>query len=467
MLLKSTILNAAVSVTPFVTNGNRQIVPGGNTLLYELCRLAAPATPIDLSAVPEEQKTAAFADAYAGMKLETFEAVQDSIEADLVPLCQAHISFAKNVVNPIVNDMLEKAVKFTEQYKPKDPIAEFEIKTVSFPEVINDGAFKDSISGYKGKDLSIVPEASVQLAEYNPETVLNMFSTGAGDIDELVKKWLVTNTPEFYADVWEKFFGPRSHISNFVELNRFNVFERTNYYLAINLIANHISHDVQDTAISLDKYRRLVEQYIACSAANLNETIKVQKFHNENILVVEKNKFTKKIVVSQVAYKAFLAGGGKPELLLGAIISDDNLGTATSMLTNSDKLLRLWNSYVLMVQSGERNRYISALKTFLFSHFTLGLSTVDPLEDALNKELAIKKAEAFIEELDDNFIDDVANTVLKLVAKCRFYYTSAYDILNDINNAYKINPNIDVREAALVAAINYVADYFVAQLAVK
>jgi hypothetical protein len=53
---------------------------------------------------------------------------------------------------------------------------------------------------------------------------------------------------------------------------------------------------------------------------------------------------------------------------------------------------------------------------------------------------------------------------LHIICQCRFYYTEAEFILSEIEEIGKQNPGIDVREAALIATINYLVDYLCDQI---
>lgn len=55
---------------------------------------------------------------------------------------------------------------------------------------------------------------------------------------------------------------------------------------------------------------------------------------------------------------------------------------------------------------------------------------------------------------------------LELVAGIRFDYTPAKMILTDIDQTLKSSPDVDVREAALVAAANYLALYLAGQISI-
>jgi hypothetical protein len=76
----------------------------------------------------------------------------------------------------------------------------------------------------------------------------------------------------------------------------------------------------------------------------------------------------------------------------------------------------------------------------------------------------MKIASEYIGCLKLHDLDLVAELALNLMARARFYFTAGYQILSGIEQATKLNPNLDPREAALVSAVNYVTDYLADQI---
>jgi hypothetical protein len=78
-------------------------------------------------------------------------------------------------------------------------------------------------------------------------------------------------------------------------------------------------------------------------------------------------------------------------------------------------------------------------------------------------------------KLTDEFVDSVKESDLlniwslstKSVCDCMFFYTSAHDILEGIDEAFKVNPGITIREALLLSTIEYVTNYVCNQITVS
>lgn len=104
--------------------------------------------------------------------------------------------------------------------------------------------------------------------------------------------------------------------------------------------------------------------------------------------------------------------------------------------------------------------------------FTEALGKIAPFEEAFRKarptfaEQAVSSAESFLTQIGIDALDNVENTALHLTAGIRFDYTPAKGILKDIDDVTKSTPGVNVREAALVAACNYLALYLANQMAI-
>jgi len=157
---------------------------------------------------------------------------------------------------------------------------------------------------------------------------------------------------------------------------------------------------------------------------------------------------------------------------LGLMVSGEKVFSKDLINQKKDAYIRQWNSYYTFAKTEESNKFFFKYKEFLISAFIMSMKEMTEFESDYrvknsNSDFIIRKlAEDEINSFKVSDIEDSYDVALRLIAKCRFYYTSAYPILSDIQEAGKSNPNVDVREAALLAAINYVADYLTAQISI-
>ena len=475
MLERSTQLTA---IAACVNLGNKglTVVPGPNTLIYELTRLSVPAITPNLAHIDNlDERQNVFVDSFTRDYEDIHSTTQDDIVRQLAPMVSGHISFAKNVVNPIIIQQTEECIKFANDYRPVDPAANFNIVAKDFPEILNDESFLDCIKSHKGRNPSLAAETVIKLKLADQVNHQAMLTTGASSLDKLIKDWYVSLPEGFIENVWGNFFGPSASLSAFLNIERIDFFQQADVSLALYLFALHYSNEIpEDTGMTLSYYKSIIDQYLQFAGANLCVAIdRFKNFSNSKTFVIRKDKNTQTIVLAGAPYREWLAAGGKIEHILGLLVSEHQVYSAKSISDISNKLEAAWNSYYLFIKAGDRQRYNDSFKNFLKLSFAAGLRDLTEAEKEAATtntnlvDIANRKAEDFIDHLPDDFISNIGNVVIELIAKCRFYYSAAFDILNDINLASKINPNIEPREAALLAVCNYISDYFAAQLAVK
>jgi hypothetical protein len=135
-----------------------------------------------------------------------------------------------------------------------------------------------------------------------------------------------------------------------------------------------------------------------------------------------------------------------------------------------NELKQRWHTYVLFHNAAENNRSFDMFKDILRVQFEAGLGGIMEGEKSfIDKtphyfDIIRSKFENELKALKADSMQCLDTAALKLICRSRFYYTQAEAILMDIQQAAAVNPEIDVREAALLATINYVTDYVADQL---
>ena len=154
------------------------------------------------------------------------------------------------------------------------------------------------------------------------------------------------------------------------------------------------------------------------------------------------------------------------------IVSNTPLYSCALIDKESARFLSAWNVYEQYSNTASKNNNFNKFKQALRICFANGFSILTDVEKDLKEEkpdMFSKINEYFTEELDKlrtGDMLDIHGECLKLVCRSRFYYTDAEKILQGINDAVKLNPNINVRDAAAMATCEYVFDYISDQMRV-
>jgi hypothetical protein len=484
--------NSFLTAAPFsavLANNGFTLVAKPGTVLGELVRMSVP---VQDSTLTEEVKAATVFDETAAMNSEAIFVEYDSKGSDNMPsqhtlemgafitdigkAVTPHISYAKNVVRPMVLEFAEKVTEYMENKRPREASQDYNIVTLKTPSILTDESFLDSLTNYKDKSI-LTPDSNLSFGTKSKEELLAMVMLGHARTDKMITEWVTNKPDDFLETVWNVFFTKESvqrslnGVHGYEDVAKLNAFERADYALAIFLLANKATNDIQESSLSLTAYKTLCLQYVEYAATTLVGCLKNIVTHaRTNTLVISNDTMFKTVKVNGDLYSDWLAKGGSPEIILGLSIADTGDKSISAIDAKAADYLRQWNSYCSFYRTRENNNRFEYLKTFLHSEFLQSLINKDDLEKdymlknpSYNERVEILLNET-LNSLTNKDFDDVYSLALTFVGKVRFYYNASYQFLTDMNQAGKDNPNIDAREAATIAAINYIADYAADQI---
>lgn len=480
-MLKNNTYLAALPFADNLASKGKTLVAKPNTPMSELVRLSS--SGIVEFKVDDNDSLRNYGQILEAATYSTVDNVSqyglelDGFINDISKLVTSHISFAKNVIKPVVVQYAENLKQYLETNKLKSPSEKFEVSTVDLSEIFLDNSFLDTLTPYEGKNI-LTPDANaaLNLAPKTSEELLALVSTGRDRTDNLIKSWLAKQKPNFLECVWYNFFSAANVAKNedyqdFNTLSVLNAFEACDIGLAILLMSRKIYDDVQQTDIPLQAYQNFVVQLRDYAGALVyNNLKKIDLLVKNKILVVEFKPIEYKAKVNGVVYREWLEKGGSPEVIFGLLVSNNNIASQSLIDEKANDLTKTWESYVLFHNTQESNKVFDYYKDYLIISLEMSYKDMTDEEKAIIEtnpnfyNIVKKLADSEIENLRTTDMHNVYEVALRIIAKCRYYYTSAFNILSDINEAGKVNPNVDVREAALLAAINYLSDYLANQI---
>lgn len=477
-MIQAQSFNTAVAFSQQLASKGRVAVALPGTVMSELVRLSSPVFTQPLTNSDDVLSVGTMMQSVTEGTLES--PTQHSLELDayikdLSKLVCAHVAYAKNVIRPHVTEFAEAVVAYQSNNRPKLAGDNFQLQTLRMPAVLKDESFLDSLSYYKDKSV-LTPDLHFALQPKSKEELMELVLTGSDRVDRQITEWLSHQHGDFLLGIWGTFFtttqvSPGVGVVSFEDVGRLNAFERADCALAVYLLARKITDQVQSTTIPLGAYKNIAQQYTDYAGAQLVDALKrIALMIKTKALIVTVDSAKRCAKLNGEVYGAWLDAGNTPEIILGLIVSGNQPSSAALIDQNAEDYKRQWNSYVTFYDTSEANKSHQYLKDFVVQSFAESLKNRDDVEqDFVLKNPAhlqnvLKRVQQEVDNLRTGDFKDPYTLALCLVAKHRFYYTSAYQILSDIHQAGVTNPNVDVREAALLAVINYVADYLAAQL---
>lgn len=406
--------------------------------------------------------------------------IMDSIVDVVSKAVRAHVSYAKNIVKPLVMDYADRVIAAMNESKALPPSARFKIEMMEIPEPLKDEVFLDALSFFRGKP-TVVPNMVSKLGPMTADDIRAMMLTGDKELDTGIITWQSRMDDDFYISLWNGLFREPNSLSNtdkyidYQFILEGNDFDRANYGLAVYLLARRLFNTVDQTAnMPLSVYRNTMAQIRDFAGAmTANALDRLNNYIASNILVVNKNQITYTCKVNGVVYRKWLSNGGTPEMIYGLMVLNRNVFAASRIDDIRDELDVAWRSFCHFHDTAESNKRFDIFKDILRNQFKILLDTpTDSEKEYISQhndyytKVQIKSQEV-IDSLSSTDMNDIYATALKVMCRSRFYYTAAEDILTYINDATKINPSITPREAALLATIQYVSDYIAGQMVLE
>lgn len=381
----------------------------------------------------------------------------------------AHISFAKNIVKPAVLEVGATIDKSMQSFKAENPEASICIKELDTPKLVDDMGLSQELSRY-AKASILIPESTCAHGTKTYEEILPLMLTGDQDTDEAIAQWYSTLEPDFVAGQWcAAFETPNFKPSNSTE----DVYTRLNSGIMLYLLARRFMEDTTHMVekLMLGAYKEkmaIVRDY--GGALTMNSLNRIRAYDRTNVIVIKTDPYTKTCYVHAANYRKWLASGGKPEVLLGMMVSGDLIAQGSELLEARDRLLNIWSSYVSYSSTNVALQRFEAFKTSLSLAVRDSYTHVTDQEkqawvDIPNfEQKAAKLLEAEVAKITSAEMQDPYGVAVKLVCRTRFFYTEAEQILSGIEAVMKENPNIEPREAATISVLLYVADYIADQM---
>lgn len=386
-----------------------------------------------------------------------------------------HIKVAKETILPIVKDVTVKVINQLNSLKLYDAATDINIKMYKKSYLLNDDMFLEMLSNYKGMEL--ITPSFMNLGVKNKEEILLLCTIGSTRFDNQIIEWLSSLDETILVNVYNALFNYEESPFSMMELTKtINSFDIFNKAVVGFLVAKRLYDQVDENAknMTLATYQQkigAIRDY--CAVMILSSIQDIESADKIEKLILKLDRNTKTIEVNDNVYKKWLETNNE-EAILGCIVSDRAPSTLELMLVQKDQLVKQWNNYkTYLLLRREQDNNINIKKFMVNIMYTEVYGQLTDIENEYIKinskhiETVKTKTDEFVDNLTANDMDNIPEVCLALVTKCRFYFTSAYDILNGMYEVEKINPDINPREAALISVLYYITDYFIDQVKVE
>jgi len=398
----------------------------------------------------------------------------DNYTIDLTKIVTGYISFSRNVVNKevtLLSDMIKEALT---NYSFKEPEDYFKVTWYKLPTlfsgIVASEIIRDEYTGKYFKDSINLDVLNTE--EFKLDTYLLI---GDSDEDKEITSWIAGIGIDkvkgyIYGDVNEYDLAIKDLLEySFVNYLFYrNLVERKDLNVGLNSLSiNTKGVGCRDYYAS--KFKIAYELY--------QRDIRVGKLigSNNDIGFSFYNETEKEVTIFQDSFDKLAEGGGGIEMLFGYMCSVESSNdiTVDKLLSNSDKWLNVWKNtrslYVIYMNNSRLDIFKRVAKEVYYSQCKAEISRdQDENEYIISHvgflEETIKLGNEYIDSIHSDDLDKLDTICLELVARIRFRYTNAYEILKDMVSVLESNKDISVNEAALYSVIAYLTEYMAQQM---
>lgn len=388
--------------------------------------------------------------------------VMDECVAVITQTVNTNLDLARNVVVPMVRATLEATetqlanIEQTRGHRWA-VVPDFWAGIWSSP-VLADmvGRYEESPVQQLRLDL-IVP------APMGDTTLMELAQTGASRFDAEVAEFWATLPAGYAEDVYQQLFTETgmAYQSDLIKhLNPLTTDRRK--VLLVHLWSRKLGVAVPDGVNrDLASYREYMSVIANQSGRAVARLLKRREFDRKSKLLIQPGGYDPikgQVITNGDVYNDWLEAGGSPEILFGALCTDQETGYQT-LLTRKEQYVKAWITQERVLATSLRlarhTHTVEALRAAMIAQIAsldAGLRVVEGREYT-------KRMHARLSALDSNFTDDLYGTVRKLVCYVLFPHTDALRVLEAIDRAAAANPGIDIREAGYLALIELVAGW--------
>lgn len=291
---------------------------------------------------------------------------------------------------------------------------------------------------------------------------LELVDTGVARFSGDIQDFLASLPEGYVREVYDQVFESTStdyQSSLLSHLNQF--FTEPAKVLLIHLLALRLLDNCPaGVRCSADEYRQYITSIISQSGRALCRQISRREADARNKVLItgwgeyridDLGTVPITIRVNGDVYDKWLLGGGCPEIIFGSFATDRN-GAFDKLLELKEQYLKVWQRQERMLETNVRLQKANHALTGL-------VRAVEGQIDAIPDEFLVTTRDTYrtnlhkyVKVMPSNWHEeDLYLSVRKTICSVIFPHTEAFEILCAIDAAAKANPEIEIREAGLLA----------------
>lgn len=394
----------------------------------------------------------------------------DEVMRELVELVSTtvgtSIDRARNVVSPKIKEVVDQVTSRMEA----DVVSDLMPVTVipDFHKAIWDSPIlAGMVEKFAGIPIETV-KLGFNLPSKTEDEVIALLKTGSERFDLEIHEFVREITPSHVHALYQTFFAGEL-LTDRSLADAINVYTSPrDDILVIYLLAHRLYHDVPEgVTVSLSAYRESLVTLMAQSARSIAgvSAMRLRDVQQKKLIVRYPTESIDRavpgqtfITVNGVVYNEWLNEGGSIEVLLGSYVTEKELGYR-ALLENAEFYSKAWERhqrlFKMHLNAQTYNRIVSAFRHVL----SIQISSLGADDHPVGKAVLQEKLTEVLSMVKESDTKDIQLLARKLVCRVLFAHTDAEKILNRVDQYAIANPTIDIREAALLAVVDIVAEW--------
>jgi hypothetical protein len=404
----------------------------------------------------------------------TFEMVLDNTAIEIAMAVRSHISFAKNVVTPVIKEFVEQLSQDFQAMAPA-PGAEFTIKRARYPQPLLNDSLIEHLKSY-AEVLAPSARPVVNAGEKTFSELSELIIQSIPGLQEETAAWLSELPQSLVSEVWASRFTsaggaitPAANMDYAVDVQLLT-------YIYAGLLKDNPG---ADCGLSLAQWNALVGDIHNSAGRDLNQILATKASYDTLGIVIHAWD-DQVITVNPSVYDEWIAAGGTDNLLISAAMQPRVPRTVFELDSQRQALHASWQQHVMLTRSAfESNKYLR-MKSLV--QYRLPLVVQDNANTIYNgflpkvdgkianyEALQVhqefhKRLKVLVGDLKVKDFDDLWELSLNLVCDSVFFFTDAKTILLSRQRAIKMNPDISPDDAEFLSRCEYITQYGVDQL---
>jgi len=395
-----------------------------------------------------------------GTSNETFIQVLDKTATSVAKAVQSHLSYARNVVMPVISDLVV-ALELVQKELMQEASRDLKIVVQSIPAPLKAASLREHLQSYR--DARVYDRKSLRGSAREAGDLRETVREAIPGLEEELTAWVNTLDDAFISSVWSE---------RFMASGNWTGYERTlDYDLLVYILAGRVvDNPSEGSEVSLSQWNTTANEIHVEAGRNLCAALaRYDAAVQLGDMIVDYSDDS--ITVNEPLYKRWIDEGGDNASIMGATVQARVPTSIHVIAENRVKYATDWARHLSMRASTVATRRFMMLRdrlsllvhTEVRDHYKQIYAAWNPDENTYIKLEPYVRFQALLKEkvqtLKSVDFDDLWKLSRDVLCDTVFYFTDAKSILEYREHAFALNRDLSSDDADLLARIEYVVDY--------